>query len=1368
MFSSKRSEIVNPGAESDGDGISRDTAASEELGLSQAVVSRLQRGIADRQRLEQEQAHLDATTDRQAQWRFEHRLQELADELRHRIAEREATLDSTRTQLDAQLAATQAQLDAEFADAEATLAARLEAEQQRAEGKYQENSWLLSSVTAEDSAENPLAQFERLEQLVGQTRGNLQQADQELTTHLTRLTALVESRRGRLDEPPPTQPVPKDKDSLAALVTDSLRIATAACQQLEREAVPKLLVGLRPWGLSLLVLGGAFAAGWFLVDPHWISAGLARGTEFAAIIAGGAVAFALLFWMCVWFTAQQTVSHAAEQVQQARVNAAAAWTAWQKLTDRELAQAGAQAQAQAALLDERRAKSLRKFTEERDRMLAECTQRHAAELAQATQQRDQARRQAIERQNAALLSAEAACQRDTTLARRQQEEAVRQLTTQYETGQSSARQRLGQVRDLSQATWQKTLEDLQGIIRGWEQQHPPRGADLERVLGPAWQPPVDPPVDGLRLGESVLHLADWPGGTPVIEPRPAGAVEVCWPAIWNFPGGPPLLLKGSGAGFRSAISVLQMAMLRILAALPPGSVRFTVFDPVGLGENFAAFMNLADHDELLITHRIWTEPTQLETQLAKLTEHMETVFQKYLRDEFPSIEAYNRQAGEVAEPYRVLVIAGLPAGFGERSLQRLLSIVAKGARCGVATLLACDTRLPRPHGFDLESLEELSQVWEWSDNRWVSRQLGPAEVELRPDPIPAPATVVSLVRRLGELSRHMRRVEVPFRRIAPAAQDYWTEDSRSGVRVPLGRAGATRLQYLQLGKGTSQHVLIAGKTGSGKSTLLNVIITDLALRYSPRDLEFYLIDFKKGVEFKTYATHQLPHARAIAIESDREFGVSVLERLDGVLRDRGDRFRTAGVQDIAAFRNQFPAEAMPRVLLIVDEFQEFFVEDDRYSQQAQLLLDRLVRQGRAFGIHVLLGSQTLGGSYSLPRTTIGQMAVRIALQCSEADAHLILSEDNSAARLLNRPGEAIYNDANGLVEGNSPFQVAWLDDAQRDDYLSAVRRMASQTGYRVSDQAVFEGNIPADPLRNEAWRLRTRLTAESAPPGTTREPPHLWLGESVAMTGPNRLEFPPRSGSNLLLVGQDAQLALGIFANALPVLGRPGRPGRSVLLAGDLEPRGSVRFGDLITALPNPPELRGPAEAATVLNEFAAELQRRQEQPTPGAEWFLLIDDLARFRDLRRGDDDYGFGGFDRGGATVTPAQLFSTLLREGPPLGLHVIAWCDSYNNVERWLGRQQLREFGARVLFPMSAGDSSNLMDSPAASRLGANRALVYSEERGVFEKFRPYGPPGEGWRAWFQQDASTASVLPDEPAAPSLTPPEESLDISEFRIT
>src|SRR5947209_17738823 len=132
---------------------------------------------------------------------------------------------------------------------------------------------------------------------------------------------------------------------------------------------------------------------------------------------------------------------------------------------------------------------------------------------------------------------------------------------------------------------------------------------------------------------------------------------------------------------------------------------------------------------------------------------------------------------------------------------------------------------------------------------------------------------------------------------------------------------------LALGRGTSQHALVAGKTGSGKSTLLHALITNLAMHYGPDEVELYLIDFKKGVEFKTYATHELPHARVIAVESEREFGLSVLQRLDAELKRRGDLFRAHGAQDLRAYR-QASGKPLPRILLIVDEFQEFFVEDD--------------------------------------------------------------------------------------------------------------------------------------------------------------------------------------------------------------------------------------------------------------------------------------------------------------------------------------------------------------------------------------------------------------------------------------------------------
>ena len=131
-----------------------------------------------------------------------------------------------------------------------------------------------------------------------------------------------------------------------------------------------------------------------------------------------------------------------------------------------------------------------------------------------------------------------------------------------------------------------------------------------------------------------------------------------------------------------------------------------------------------------------------------------------------------------------------------------------------------------------------------------------------------------------------------------------------------------------------------------------------------------------------------------------------------------------------------------------------------------MLIERLVRQGRAFGMHVLLGSQTIGGAGGLPRAVLGQFAVRIALQTTEADSQLILGDNNSAARLLSRPGEAIYNDAGGAVEGNSPFQVAYLSDKARDVYLADLASKAEPYFKRFGYPIVFEGNAPADIRRN--------------------------------------------------------------------------------------------------------------------------------------------------------------------------------------------------------------------------------------------------------------------------------------------------------------
>ena len=885
--------------------------------------------------------------------------------------------------------------------------------------------------------------------------------------------------------------------------------------------------------------------------------------------------------------------------------------------------------------------------------------------------------------------------------------------------------------------------------------------DWHRTDLDAWAPPTFAP-DGLQFGTLDLDLKSIPQGLPADERLKAfGPTRHDLPALTLFPRKGSVLIKAADAGKAEAVNLLQTLMLRYLTSLPPGKVRFTIIDPVGLGENFAAFMHLADYSELLVTSRIWTETPQIEQRLADISGHMENVIQKYLRNEFETIEEYNIHAGEVAEPFRVIVVANFPANFSESAARRLVSIATSGSRCGVYTLISLDTKQTLPTGVQLKDLEPFCVNFTWREGalRWQDREL--AKLPLTYDAPPSQDRFSALLHKVGELAKNANRVEVPFEFIAPAREHYWTANSARGIDVPLGRAGATKLQHLKLGKGTSQHVLIAGKTGSGKSTLLHALIVNTALRYSPDEVEMYLIDFKKGVEFKVYASFELPHARVIAVESEREFGLSVLQRLDVELKSRGDRFRDLGVQDLGSYRDADGGKnPLPRILFIVDEFQEFFVEDDKIAQDVALLLDRLVRQGRAFGIHVHLGSQSLGGAYSLARSTIGQMAVRIALQCSESDASLILSEENSAARLLTRPGEAIYNDQNGMVEGNNFFQVVWLTDERREEYLREIHELSVTRNRPPSSQIVFEGNLPAVAAKNHL--IGGLLQAPGWPDSPKAD--YAWLGEAIAIKDPTAAVFRPQSGSNLLIVGQNDEMALGIFEMAIYSLAAQHDPSGVGFYLFDAIPADSVLAGRLAKVkdvIPHAVHSTTQRELPSVIGAIAAEVERRQKADEPDApNLYLFILDLSRLRDFRKSDDEFGFGGYGAGPKADPPSKLFANVLREGPPVGVHTLVWCDSLNNLNRSFDRQGLKEFELRVLFQMSANDSSTLIDGPTASRLGENRALFLSEEEGRLEKFRPYGLAPADWLDEVRdrlgrRDAPPPIELPTvPPAAPAVS--------------
>ena len=113
-------------------------------------------------------------------------------------------------------------------------------------------------------------------------------------------------------------------------------------------------------------------------------------------------------------------------------------------------------------------------------------------------------------------------------------------------------------------------------------------------------------------------------------------------------------------------------------------------------------------------------------------------------------------------------------------------------------------------------------------------------------------------------------------------------------------------------------------------------------------------------------------------------------------------------------------------------------------------------------------------------------------------------------------------------------------------------------------------------------------------------------------------------------------------------------------------------------------------------------------------------------------------------GAAPAPDKRFREILKEGPVVGVHVLFWCESYNSMTRAIDRLSLREIEFRVAMQMSGADSTSVIDSPAATLLGENRALLYRDDIGTQTKFRPYGPPSKEWLDWVAAQTKPRPVV------------------------
>jgi S-DNA-T family DNA segregation ATPase FtsK/SpoIIIE len=844
---------------------------------------------------------------------------------------------------------------------------------------------------------------------------------------------------------------------------------------------------------------------------------------------------------------------------------------------------------------------------------------------------------------------------------------------------------------------------------------------------PAWRVPTaaSSTLPIIRLAETATHCI--------------GDREFRFPVLARIPG--EHVGVSADARDHHGSELVTPLLVRALRAVPPGKLRILFIDSTTLGDAFSSVLGISDLSDEVIHTKVWTTEQDIRLRLEETTARVSLIIQKYLTGDYATIDEYNEQAGEVAEPYEIIAINDFPAGLDRRSIEMVQSLAEVGPRAGVSLLLipgpgtdddrqkaaqAIYNTMPvwlwpfapatgqgsTPFAWcrDLVKVEEgstklaQSKLWAVRRHRAHSWHMDPAR-----EPSPPPELLDSVLEDVGRDYESGSRVEVTLDRVwrlmGEASADvagpdplepttWWQGGTAEGIRIALGRQGSRGVCVLELNSKLQSSALLVGRPGSGKSNLLHNVIMSATAMYAPDELALYMLDFREAVEFAAYAIERLPHARAVALQADREFGLAVLQAVVEEIESRGALFReTGGEQASIVTYREATGESMPRILLVVDEFHRLFDREDAVAADAAHALDTIVRLGRGFGIHCLLASQTLMGMTALGRHTLNQVQVRIALQCLEEDARIVLSDGNNGPALLTRPGEGIFNAAAGREEHNQPFQAPLIPEEQRLAFLREMRK-------RSDDAGMLAG--PVVYRRNETVLL-SELPARN---GTGLA---LRVGRPVSLQPQLDVALVREGSRNVLIVGRNEALTAGMLAASLEDLHTFGDDELSVELFDFTAAEGPIADVSARRGY----RLRRRRDFPAGLAELRGLVESRGEGDPAGLSIIVVLNGLTKARDL---DPD------DFSDEAQQLAKNLQTIVRDGPEVGVHVIALCDSVPNLSRRLERRIQREFGIRIAFAMSSEDSQQLLDSEAAVALEDREGVLVDLDASQTTKFQP----------------------------------------------
>ncbi|MDO4324728.1 MAG: FtsK/SpoIIIE domain-containing protein [bacterium] len=368
------------------------------------------------------------------------------------------------------------------------------------------------------------------------------------------------------------------------------------------------------------------------------------------------------------------------------------------------------------------------------------------------------------------------------------------------------------------------------------------------------------------------------------------------------------------------------------------------------------------------------------------------------------------------------------------------------------------------------------------------------------------------------------------------------------IEIPVGINEKGELVYTTLGDSDGAHGMLAGGTGCGKSTYLQGIIGSIIMSYRPEDVQIWISDYKSN-EFQIYMKNTPAHITYISSLTTKDYSLAFLKRIEDEIRARQTLFRE--IADLPQYRRVHGKYALPRILIIIDEFHKManhVIEEPRYKR----MLSELLREARAFGITFLLSDQTCeAGLGGLSEDARMQLARRMAMVCADPKEYKAVfnienKEMEQALPSVIEPYQIVIRKKKEITNRDGETKKIYFYQMRQTLYIDhdvtipALQKKALEK-YGEAKAPVFfvEGRVEANWKKIAEQQEKKRIS--------------IFLGKPKDLSETLCVTFFETMDNNLMSVGRSKELQISIFYHALESIRRSGKLYEIYLMADEFD-----------------------------------------------------------------------------------------------------------------------------------------------------------------------------------------------------------------------